>query len=265
VVHLARVMIALGIGSLWAIGCGGAARDDTTTDQDGGAGRGGTSGSGGASGAAGNTGGAGGSANCPDDPLNCPANCHLMYGNEYGAPGTCVTLEAVPVGCTGVAGGSGYAECFKRVRDGALFGTAQIEAFRASAAWTSCTESEKKLLSISCEAGCPDGQVATVDGCLTCAGVHDAIATRLEQARAKMTACNSDAECTCVPNDTLCAGACLVAIATTFAGDYAAEIDLTNQGYCSNPVFRGLCGFSTPRCVPCNPVCVAGRCQQAAP
>jgi hypothetical protein len=265
------MVIALAVGSLWAAGCGGSTREENT-GQDGGAGRGGTSGLGGAgrggasglggaSGAAGNSGGAGGAVSCPDDPLNCPAGCQLMYAQEYYLPRTCLTVESFPVGCTAMTGEPATPECFKRARDGALYVSVQVAAFRASPAWTPCTESERQLVRKSCGITCPDGQVQTVEGCLACASVHDAVATWLEQAHAKMTACNADADCTCVPTGTQCAGACSIAIATAFAADYAAEIDAVNGGYCSDPGFRVVCGFSTPRCVSCSAVCVAGKCQ----
>jgi len=272
-------MVVIAIGSV--AGCGGVTRERNASGSDagpiGGTGSGsggisGTSGGGGVTGGRGgangtggsSAGGAGGTAGCPEEATNCPQGCHLMYAQQYYVPRNCLTVEGFPVGCTAITDGGGAPECFKRVRDGALYVTTQLSAFRASRAWTTCTEAERQLVKPSCGVACPDGQVQTAEGCLSCAMVHDAVARRLEEALAKMTACQTNADCACVPNATDCAGACQVAISADFIGDYASEVEAASQGYCSDPGFRSVCGYSTPRCVPCTAVCTGGRCERQA-
>jgi hypothetical protein len=187
-----------------------------------------------------------------------------MYAQQYYAPRNCLTVEAFPLGCTAVTG-QGAPECFKRVRDGALYVTLQGAAFRASRAWTPCTEAERQLVTKSCGIACPDGQVQTAEGCLNCASVHDTLAMRLEDTRAKMSACQVNADCACVSNDTDCAGACPVAVSVEFVDDYDTEVAAASQAYCSDPGLRTVCGYAIPRCLPCVPLCVAGQCSSLPP
>jgi hypothetical protein len=279
VLRLARVLIAACIVGA-AAGCGGVTLERSTGASDAGpsggtgnasGGVGGTGGRGGAPGGRGGVSGTGGSAGsggatdiCPSEGTDCPLLCNLMYAQQYYVPRNCLTLEAFPVGCTAIAEDGGAPECFKRVRDGALYVTTQLAAFRAHRAWTACTETERELVKTSCGITCPDGQVQTAEGCLGCAGVHDAVARRLEEAQAKMSACQTDADCACVPNATDCAGACEIAISADFAPDYASELQAASQSYCSDPGFRSVCGYSMPRCLPCTAVCTGGRCAHRA-
>jgi hypothetical protein len=139
----------------------------------------------------------------------CGRNDRLPGGTEGLSrrlpPDVCVRVRRaaglcglLPEDCTGVVSGAPASECIKRVRDGALFVTGQIAPFRKAAQWTACTDTERQRVQTACSA-CPHPAVLTSVGCLAWSGVHDAVAKRLEEARARMSACEIDADCACVP------------------------------------------------------------------
>jgi hypothetical protein len=111
---------------------------------------------------------------------------------------------------------------------------------------------------------CGDGQVATVDGCLSC----DAARVRIEQTvsdfvtSAGYDTCSSDADCTARGWNNECWAGCFVPLAEAFEPNFGAELSEATSGYCADPAkWMTTCG-GVPDfdCFVPTPVCRAGAC-----
>lgn len=111
---------------------------------------------------------------------------------------------------------------------------------------------------------CGDGQVATVDGCLSC----DAARVRIEQTvtdfltSAGYDTCSSDADCVAPGWNDECWAGCFVPLAEASVSNFVAELSQATSGYCSDPAaWMTRCG-GVPDfdCLVPTPICRAGIC-----
>ncbi|MGM0579010.1 MAG: hypothetical protein ACQEXJ_25040 [Myxococcota bacterium] len=106
---------------------------------------------------------------------------------------------------------------------------------------------------------CPDDQVSTVEGCMTCSEALGKVDELKKEALETRRVCEIDADCTLTGYSTDCAGACFVAVATKQEGAFDAALAGISEDYCGG--YADVCGYATPGCLAAEPSCVEGVCE----
>jgi hypothetical protein len=111
---------------------------------------------------------------------------------------------------------------------------------------------------------CGPGEIATVDGCLSCNDADQALYAALNDRiqSESWNLCETDADCYAADWRDACAiGQCPMALASGAPDDFGDAVNALSDAYCTDvPAYRERCGG--PRDVDCDTrtACLAGRC-----